>query len=97
MLALAFPACAGGSEEAMGKTIFTKTAQPSCTLCHALKDAGSSAEIGPNLDELKPDAERVAKAVKDGLGIMPAFGESLSDEQIKAVAHYVARATGAAK
>lgn len=97
MLAFASPARAAGSEGAMGKTIFTTGAQPPCALCHTLKDAGSSAEIGPNLDELKPDAGRVAQAVKDGIGIMPAFGESLSEQQIHDVAQYVARATGAAK
>ncbi|GIX27934.1 MAG: hypothetical protein KatS3mg123_1815 [Burkholderiales bacterium] len=68
-----------------------------CAVCHTLRDAGASAEIGPNLDELKPDAQRVAAAVKNGIGIMPAFGGSLTQEQIQAVAFYVARASGASK
>ena len=37
-----------------------------------------------------------AKAVKNGLGQMPAYA-NLSDAQIEAVARYVAKASGAAK
>ena len=36
-----------------------------------------------------------AKAVKSGIGQMPAY-TSLSDEQIESIARYVAQATGAA-
>jgi mono/diheme cytochrome c family protein len=71
--------------------------QPPCGLCHTLAAAGSAGEIGPNLDELKPPAERVAKAVKEGVGVMPAFAEKLTEEQIATLARYVARATGAAQ
>ena len=78
----------------LGKKVFTEQAQPSCTICHALNDAGSVGEIGPNLDELKPSAEQVRNAVKSGVGIMPAFGDSLSEQQIEAVAHYVESVTG---
>jgi mono/diheme cytochrome c family protein len=66
-------------------------------LCHTLADAGSTAEIGPNLDELKPTAEQVAAAVGDGVGVMPAYQETLTEEQIAAVAAYVAEATGTAE
>ncbi|PHQ25467.1 sulfide dehydrogenase [Marinobacter guineae] len=80
-----------------GKQVFTQEAQPSCTVCHTLADAGSAGAIGPNLDELKPTRERVINAVTGGVGIMPAFNESLSSEQITAVAHYVSRVTGGDK
>ncbi|WP_417567382.1 c-type cytochrome [Marinobacter sp.] len=80
-----------------GKKVFTQEAQPSCTVCHTLSDANSAGAIGPNLDELKPSRERVIKAVSGGVGIMPAFNESLSSEQIEAVADYVARVTGGDK
>jgi mono/diheme cytochrome c family protein len=80
-----------------GKQVFTQEAQPSCTVCHTLADAGSAGAIGPNLDELKPSRERVISAVTGGVGIMPAFNESLSSEQIEAVAHYVAKVTGGDK
>jgi mono/diheme cytochrome c family protein len=76
-----------------GKKVFQQQAQPSCALCHSLNDAGSSGEIGPRLDDLKPTQEQVINAVTGGVGIMPAFGDSLSAEQIKAVAHYVSTAS----
>lgn len=77
----------------LGRKVFTEQAQPSCTLCHALLDAGASGAIGPNLDELKPTPERVMAAVRGGVGVMPAFAELLSAEQIEAVAHYVSQVT----
>ncbi|MBW0147538.1 cytochrome c [Marinobacter sp. CAU 1620] len=77
-----------------GRKVFIEEAQPACTVCHTLSDAGSAGEIGPNLDELAPSATQVRNAVKGGVGIMPAFGESLSEAQITAVAHYVASVTG---
>ncbi|MGN2390966.1 SorU family sulfite dehydrogenase c-type cytochrome subunit [Pelomicrobium sp. G1] len=103
LLTAAAPAGANGNDPklqakmALGKKVFTQLAQPPCAVCHTLKDAGSSAEIGPKLDELKPDAQRVATAVRNGLGIMPAYGGVLTEEQIEALADYVARASGASK
>ena len=79
-----------------GKELFVKGATPPCGLCHVLADAGTVGAIGPSLDELKPDAERVAKAVKTGIGQMPAFS-TLSDQDVQAIAQYVARASGGAK
>ncbi|WP_439887249.1 c-type cytochrome [Pseudomonas sp. MBLB4123] len=78
---------------ALGRQVFTEQAQPSCSLCHSLRDAAAAGAIGPDLDQLKPSAERVMAAVRGGVGVMPAFAASLSAEQIEAVAHYVARAT----
>jgi sulfite dehydrogenase len=80
---------------ATGKALFIKTT-PACSVCHTLKDAGAEGAVGPVLDELKPDAARVAKALRDGLGSMPSFRASLTDEQIAALARYVAKASGAA-
>lgn len=77
-----------------GKQVFLELAQPSCGICHTLADAGSVGEIGPNLDELAPSEMQVRAAVANGVGVMPAFGESLTEEQIGAVAHYVASVTG---
>ena len=34
-----------------GKEIFTKTAQPPCASCHTFKAAGSTAQVGPDLDQ----------------------------------------------
>lgn len=79
---------------AEGRKVFMELAQPSCTVCHTLADAGATGVVGPNLDELAPSAEQVQRAVTSGVGIMPPFGESLSAEQIAAVAHYVSTVTG---
>ena len=91
------PLLVPASDLEKGKQVFTQEAQPSCTICHTLADAGSAGAVGPNLDELKPTLEQVANAVTSGVGIMPAFNESLSEEQIQAVAHYVATVTGGSK
>lgn len=80
---------------ATGKELFLK-ATPACAVCHTLKDAGSEGAVGPVLDELRPDAARVAKALRDGLGSMPSYRASLSDAQIAALARYVSRASGGA-
>ncbi|MBL1375938.1 SorU family sulfite dehydrogenase c-type cytochrome subunit [Zobellella iuensis] len=90
-LALCLPALAEGDPEA-GKRVFLELAQPSCALCHSLKDAGAEGQIGPSLDELKPTEAQVVQAVTNGVGIMPAFKDSLSPEQIAALAQYVSQA-----
>ena len=80
------------AQMALGKKLFT-TATPACALCHTLKDAGSEGAIGPVFDELQPDAARVSKALHDGLGAMPSFKDTLTEEQIAALALYVSKAS----
>lgn len=82
---------------ALGKTLFTVGAVPPCASCHTLKDAGATGAVGPVLDELKPEAARVIAALTNGVGMMPSFRSSLSDEQMRALARYVSKASGAAK
>lgn len=91
---LTTPALADEVLFAQGRQVFLEQAQPSCSLCHTLREAGASGAVGPDLDQLKPDAARVAAAVSNGIGVMPPFAESLSDEQIRAVAHYVSSVAG---
>lgn len=79
-----------------GRALFLKGSTPACAVCHTMADAGAKGTIGPNLDELKPDARRVTQAVRNGIGVMPAF-EALSDADVRELANYVARATGAAQ
>lgn len=79
---------------ALGRQVFTELAQPSCSLCHSLREAGASGVIGPDLDQLSPDATRVAAAVRGGVGVMPSFAASLSNQEIEAVADYVAQMAG---
>lgn len=81
---------AGGSAD--GKKLFMDGTTPSCATCHALRDANATGNIGPDLDALKPDAERVRKAVQQGFENMPAFGHVLSAAQTDAVARYVEQA-----
>ena len=74
-----------------GKEIF---AAAGCAACHALKAAGASGQVGPNLDTAKPARDRVILRVTNGQGAMPAYKGKLSDDQIAAVADYVAGAAG---
>lgn len=103
-VALAFAGIAGNAgaaddaaQRALGKKLFTEAAVPACALCHTLKDAGAEGAVGPVLDEIKPDAARVAKALRDGLGQMPSYKGRLTEEQIAALASYVSKASGGAQ
>ena len=71
----------------LGKNIFLN--KGNCATCHALNDAGSNADIGPNLNLIKPDIGRVVMAVTNGIGVMPAYEGILTSEEIEAVALYV--------
>lgn len=84
---------AGDAELALGRLVFLQKAQPACALCHTLRDAGAEGQIGPPLDELKPDAARVLKILRSGFGAMPSFAEKLSEAEMAAVARYVASVT----
>lgn len=97
VMAMAGSAAAADAQLTLGREVFTKLAVPACGLCHTLQDAGTTGEIGAKLEELKPDSARVMEAVRKGLGVMPSYAGKLSEEQIRAVARYVARATGAEK
>lgn len=83
-------AAAGAQADEEGRRLFTSVT-PACALCHALEDAGAQGAIGPSLDELKPDHERVVKALRTGIGQMPAFAH-LGEAQIQALARYVSAA-----
>jgi cytochrome c553 len=94
LAALCVAGCSGGGGS-VGKSASTDTgaavfADAGCGGCHALKAAGSTGTVGPSLDALKPDAERVSRQVTTGGRGMPAFGGRLSNAEIDAVATYVA-------
>ena len=80
----------GGGDAAAGEAIF---AENGCGSCHVLEAAGAAGNIGPNLDESQPDAELVVDRVTNGSGAMPAFGDSLDEQQIRDVAAYVVEST----
>ena len=96
----------GGSEETDGKTLFTTAAKPSaCSSCHTLADAGATATIGPNLDQVVPKLSlaEVKQSIQDPNAkitegyqpdIMPNFGETLSAAQVNALAKYLKEVAG---
>ncbi len=81
----------GGSAQPDGKQVF---ASAGCGGCHTLKDAGTTGNVGPNLDQLKPAEATVQHQVETGGGAMPSFKGQLSDAEIKAVAKYVSSVAG---
>jgi mono/diheme cytochrome c family protein len=74
-----------------GKKIY---AANGCGSCHTLKDAGSTGDVGPNLDEAKPDLQLAIERVTNGASPMPAFKDTLSEQEIVDVATYVVEASG---
>ena len=75
----------------LGKDIFLNVGN--CSACHSLKDANAVGNIGPNLNEVKPDISRVVNSVTNGIGVMPSFRETLSEKEINAVAYYVSESS----
>jgi len=73
-----------------GKSIF----QANCAACHTLADAGTSGNVGPNLDQAKPPKSLVIMRVTNGQGVMPSFKSTLDNAQINAVADYVSSVAG---
>ena len=86
---------AGGTQETGGEiegaAVFTEAG---CGSCHTFEAAGSTGTIGPNLDEAAPSTELAVERITEGMGAMPAFGDQLSPEQIRAVAEYVSQTAG---
>ena len=75
----------------LGLEVYNNKAQ--CGVCHTLQAAGSSGEIGPNLDRLKPSIDRIIYVVTNGIGVMQAWEGILTYEEIEAVAYYVFNST----
>ena len=86
-LALGLAGAAQGEE--LGRKVFNELAQPPCQLCHTFERAGAQGKVGPSLDELKPDRDQVLTAVRQGVGVMPAYADKLTPEQIEAVTRFV--------
>jgi cytochrome c oxidase subunit 2 len=99
-------ATAGGKVDA--KKLFTdgNGTATACSACHTLADAGSQSQTGPELDKVlkgkdeafikqsitAPDAEIAAGFQA---GIMPKnYGDTLSDEELDALAKYLAGVAG---
>ena len=76
---------------AKGREIFLN--KGNCMTCHTLSEAKSTGMIGPNLNELRPDKEKVIIVVTNGIGVMPSYQGELTKEEIESVALYVSEAS----
>ena len=90
-------------DAAAGKEIFLGSS--GCSTCHTLSDAGTTGTTGPNLDDVLPDLSEadIKQSIEDpdakvteGFqpGIMPRYGETLSEEQIDALVKYLTEVKG---
>src|SRR5918999_2496995 len=91
----------GGGGGTDGKTLFTDAAEPTaCGSCHTLADAGTTGTTGPNLDDTLAgqSEEEIRESIVDpeaqiteGFqpGLMPRYGDSLSEEQVDALVQYL--------
>ena len=60
-----------------------------CGNCHTFEPAGSTAEVGPNLDESETSFDEAVTQIANGGGGMPAFKDQLSEEEIRNLAAFV--------
>jgi cytochrome c oxidase subunit II len=102
----------GGGAQAgttAAKQLFTQgnpdTSATACGTCHKLADAGTTADTGPDLDQvlkgkdaafikqsiLEPDAE-IAQGFQPGI-MPPNYGDTLSPEQVDALVKYLSDVT----
>ena len=81
-------------DAAAGEKVF---ASAGCGGCHTLEAAGSSGNVGPNLDDAKPDAALVVERVTKGKPPMPSFEGQLDEQQIQDVAAFVVASTQRAR
>ena len=79
------PASGGG-----GQQLFVEN----CGNCHKLAAAGTSGQVGPDMDQLRPGPDLVNAQVTNGGGGMPAFKGKLTPEQINELSNYVADNAG---
>ena len=75
----------------LGLKVYNEKAM--CGTCHVLNATKSEGQIGPNLDQLKPQLPQIVMAVTNGVGVMPAWDGILSSEEIEAVSYYVFEST----
>jgi cytochrome c6 len=80
-----------GGDPVAGKKVFQSAG---CAGCHTLKDAGSTGNVGPNLDQAKPPLSLAVERVTHGAGAMPNFTGQLSPKQIADVTAYVVSKSG---
>ena len=84
----------GGEVEGDAEAGATIYAENGCGSCHTLADAGSTGNIGPNLDESTVEFAAAVEQITNGGGGMQAYSGTLSEEEIADVAAYVVTARG---
>jgi mono/diheme cytochrome c family protein len=87
---------AGGDESSAeggspGAKVF---ADAGCGDCHTMRAANAKGQVGPDLDEIRPNEQKVIQQVTNGGNGMPSFKDELSATEIKQVAGFVATAAG---
>ena len=75
-----------------GRDAFLIGTEPRCGDCHALADAGTTSQVGPNLDEAKPTFQEVLDALAEPPGAMPEYADVSMEVQTN-LAAYVEYAT----
>ena len=74
-----------------GATVFNGT----CGGCHTLAAAGTGGQVGPVLDNVKPDYATALEFLTNGKGGMPSFkAQKWTDDQLKCIAGYVSTYAG---
>jgi menaquinol-cytochrome c reductase cytochrome b/c subunit len=66
-----------------------------CSTCHTLANAGTVGNVGPVLDEAKPDYDLALSLITNGQGGMPSFKATYTEDEISCLAGYVATWSGA--
>ena len=93
---LALAGCGGNGNESSstsslpGAKVFDSAG---CGGCHTLQAAKSKGTVGPDLDQLRPDAQTVERQVRNGGVGMPSFSKKLNQVQISQVAEFVSQST----
>jgi len=82
-----------GSKSSPGAKVF---ASAGCGSCHTYSPAGSTGNVGPNLDDASVTFDRAVQQVTNGGGGMPPFGDDLSKQEIEDVARFVSEGGSAA-
>lgn len=102
--AAAGQAAGGDQATADGKTLFTSGAQPACSSCHTLADAGANATTGPVLDDVLKgmDKAEIRRSIVDpGAEIAegyqnimpPGYEQSLSGPELDTLVNYLSEVT----
>ncbi len=80
------------ASEERGRTLFAKY----CALCHSLSASSAVAQVGPNLDQLRPTKGLVLDAINNGRarGNGAMARDLVVGQDAEDVANYVAKAVG---